>query len=121
MKASLRNTTHSHASSILYAAILSWTSKLFLQIILQILISAFQLFFLFLSGRITLKVIFYYLHHFIFKVYTCSSRYFEKPAGSFVHRYRHVAASLRLKQWCINNEAVSLIHLHYAKIKRNPE
>jgi hypothetical protein len=75
----------------------------------------------FLSGRITLKVIFYYFHHYLFKVYKYSNRYFGKPTGSFIHCYRHAALFLHLKQWCITNEAVSLIQLHYARIKRNPE
>lgn len=76
---------------------------------------------LFLSGRITLKVISYHFHNYLFKIYKYPSPHFEKPTGSFIHCYRHAALFLHLKQWCITNEAVSLIQVHYAEKPRNPE
>jgi hypothetical protein len=76
---------------------------------------------LFLSDRITLKVIFYYFHQYLFKVYKYSSRYFEKPKRVLFYRYRCTPLILHLGQWQIANETESLIHLHYAQIKRNPE
>lgn len=88
---------------------------------LQQLTNIGRLLSLFLSGRITLKVIFYYFHNYLFKVYKYSTPHFEKPVGSFIHCYRHVAVFLHLKQWCITNEAVSLIQVHYAEKPRNPE
>jgi len=76
---------------------------------------------LFLSGRITLKVIFYYFNNYLFKIYKYPSPHFEKPTGSFIHCYRHAVLFLHLKQWCINNKADSLIQVHYAEKPRNPE
>lgn len=76
---------------------------------------------LFLSGRITLKVIFYYFHHYIFKVYKYSSPHFEKPTCSFIHRCRYALHFLHLKQWEVSNETESLIQVHYAEKPRNPE
>ena len=76
---------------------------------------------LFLSGRITLKVIFYYFHHFIFKVYRYSSRYFEKPNRVLFEQYPGTLFFLHLKQWRIANEAVSLIQIQYSTKPRNPE
>lgn len=76
---------------------------------------------LFLSGRITLKVTFFHFSKYIFKSYKCINRHFEKPKKVLFHQYRCTPLFLHLKQWCITNEAVSLIQLHYARIKRNPE
>ena len=121
MKTSLKNITLSHTNSILCAAIVSCISKLYMRVVLQIFLSAWLHSSLFLSGHITLKVIFYHFHHYLFKVYKYSSPHFEKPTGSFIHCYRHAALFLHLKQWCITNEAVSLIQVHYAEKPRNPE
>ena len=121
MKASLKNTTHPHTTSILCAAILLCTSKLFLRKVLQSLINAYLLFLLFLSGRIALKVIFYYFHNYIFKTYKCIYRHFEKPNSVLFQQYRCTPLFLHLGQWHIANETESLIQLHYAQIKRNPE
>ena len=76
---------------------------------------------LFLSGRITLKVIFYYFHHYLFEVYKCINENFEKPNSVLFQEYRCTPLFLHLGQWHIANEAESLIQLHYARIKRNPE
>jgi hypothetical protein len=121
MKARLRNTTHSQANTFLYDTVVSCISKLYMRVVLQAFPNAWLLLSLFLSGRITLKVIFYHFHNYLFKIYKYPTPHFKKPPGSFVHRYRHAALFLHLKQWCIINEAVSLIQLHYAQIKRNPE
>jgi hypothetical protein len=76
---------------------------------------------LFLSGRLTLKVIFYYFHHYLFKVYKCINENFEKPNSVLFQEYRCTPLFLHLGQWHIANETESLIQLHYAQIKRNPE
>ena len=87
--------------------------------------SSFQyvlsLLFLFLSGRITLKVIFYYFHNYLFKVYKCINQHFGKPNQVLFQKYRCTPLSLHLSQWQIANETESLIQLHFAQIKRNPE
>ncbi|HEY5463208.1 MAG TPA: hypothetical protein VIJ95_08125 [Hanamia sp.] len=46
---------------------------------------------------------------------------FEKPHQFLHRRYKSNRIFLHLSQWQIANETVSLIHLHYAQIKRNPE
>jgi hypothetical protein len=76
---------------------------------------------LFLSGSLTLKVIFYYFHHYLFKAYKCINEHFEKPKRVLFYRYRCTPLFLHLSQWQIANETESLIQLHYAQIKRNPE
>jgi hypothetical protein len=76
---------------------------------------------LFLSGRITLKVVFYYFHHYLFKVYKCINQHFEKPNQVLFQKYRCTPLVLHLSQWQIANETESLIQLHFAQIKRNPE
>jgi hypothetical protein len=76
---------------------------------------------LFLSGHVTLKVIFYHFHHYIFKVYKYSSRHFEKPNRVLFAQYPGVPHFLHLKQWRIANEAESLIQIQYATKPRNPE
>jgi len=100
---------------------LTYKATLFLHNVQQLFLYVSKFLSLFLSGRITLKVIFYYLHNYLFKIYKYPIPQFEKPAGSFIHCYLHAAPFLHLKQWCITNEAASLIQLHYAQIKRNPE
>ena len=77
--------------------------------------------FLFLAGRITLKVIFYYFHHYLFKVFKYPSPHFEKPNHVLFKQYRCTPLFLHLNQWQIANETESLIQLHFAQIKRNPE
>jgi hypothetical protein len=76
---------------------------------------------LFRSGRITLKVIFYYFHHYLFKIYIFPRPHFEKPNRVLFQQYSCTPLSLHLGQWHIANETESLIQLHYARIKRNPE
>jgi hypothetical protein len=76
---------------------------------------------LFLSGHITLKVIFYHFHHYIFKVYKYSSPHFEKPKRVLFEQYPGAPLFLHLKQWRIANEAESLIQIQYATKPRNPE
>lgn len=82
---------------------------------------AYKVLYVPLSGRITLKVIFYYFHHYIFKVYKCINQHFEKPKCVLFHQYRLAPLFLHLKQWQIANETESLIQLHYAEKPRNPE
>lgn len=82
---------------------------------------AYKVLYVLLSGRITLKVIFCYFHHYLFKVYKYSSRHFEKPNRVLFQQYRCTPLFLHLNQWQIANETESLIQLHYARIKRNPE
>jgi hypothetical protein len=76
---------------------------------------------LFLSGRLTIKVIFYYFHHYLFKAYKCINRHFEKPSSVLFKQYRIAPLVQLLKQWRTSNEAEILIQIHYALIKRNPE
>lgn len=76
---------------------------------------------LFLSGRITLKIIFYHFQHYITKAYKCITPHFEKPNRVLFYQYRCAPLSLHLSQWQMANETESLIHLHYMQIKRNPE
>ena len=121
MKASLKNITLSCTNSILCAVIVSCISKLYMRVVLQAFLSAWLLLSLFLYGRITRKVIFYYFHNYLFKIYKYPSPHFEKPTGSLINCYRYAPLFLHLNQWRIANEVVSLIHLHYAQIKRNPE
>jgi len=45
----------------------------------------------------------------------------EKPDQFIVQRYKSYRLYLRLMQWKKNNEAKSLIQLHYASKPRNPE
>jgi hypothetical protein len=77
--------------------------------------------FLFLSGTITLKTIFRNFQNYIFKRYQCVNQHFEKPASLLFQEYRIAPLLLHLKQWLIANETESLMHLHFAQIKRNPE
>jgi hypothetical protein len=94
---------------------------LFLRHVQQLLLCVCRFLSLFLSGRITLKVIFYYFHHYIFKVYKYSSHHFEKPNRALFQQYRAAPIFLHLKQWRIANEAESLILIQYATKPRNPE
>lgn len=121
MKASLKNITFSHTNSILCAAIVSSISKLYMRVLLQTFLNAWLPLSLFLYGRITLKIIFYHFHNYLFKIYKYPTPHFEKPKCVLFHRYRCTPLILHLGQWQIANETESLIHLHYAQIKRNPE
>jgi hypothetical protein len=76
---------------------------------------------LFLSGAITLKTIFHHFQHYIFKKYKSINEPIEKPTRRLFNQYPVTPLALHLAQWRSNNEAESLIHLHYAQIKRNPE
>lgn len=80
-----------------------------------------KLVFLFFSCRITLKVIFYHFHNYLFKVYKCINQHFEKPYSLLLQQHRSCPLFLHLKQWLVVNEKKSLMELHYAQIKRNPE
>jgi hypothetical protein len=77
--------------------------------------------YLFLLGRITLKTIFCYFQHDIFKGYKLINEHIEKPTRQLFNQYPVTPLALHLAQWHSINEAESLIHLHYAQIKRNPE
>jgi hypothetical protein len=72
-------------------------------------------------GIITLKAIFSHFHNYLFKIYKCINPHFEKPDRVLFQQYRCTPLFLHLNQWQIANETESLIRLHYAQIKRNPE
>jgi len=65
--------------------------------------------------------IFFRFHRLISKTYKFIELPFEKPHQFLHRRYKSNRIFLHLRQWQIANETVSLIHLHYAQIKRNPE
>jgi hypothetical protein len=50
-----------------------------------------------------------------------SKTFFEKPHHALYQRYKCYRLFLRLRKWQIANAAESLIEVHYAQIKRNPE
>jgi hypothetical protein len=77
--------------------------------------------FLLLSGTVTLKAIFHHFQHYIFKRYQSINEHIEKPTILLFQQYPVAPLVLHLTQWRLANEAESLIHLHYAQIKRNPE
>jgi len=87
----------------------------------QSLSCGYRCFYLFLSGTLTLKAIFRYFQNYIFKRYKCIKELFEKPTILLFQQYPVAPLVLHLAQWGLANEAESLIHLHYAQIKRNPE
>lgn len=75
---------------------------------------------LLLCGRITLKVIFYYFYHYIFKIYKCINQHFEEPNRVLFQQYRCTPLFLHLKQWHTANEAESLLVVQYATKPKNP-
>jgi hypothetical protein len=87
----------------------------------QSLLRLWGLLYLFLSGTITLKVIFYHFHNYIFKKYQTLNELFEKPYRSPFQHYRIAPLFLHLKQWRNANEAESLIQVQYATKPKNPE
>lgn len=76
---------------------------------------------IFLSGSFTLKIIFYYFHHYITKAYQCIHQHFEKPTSLLFQQYRIAPLVLHLAQWRLANEAESLMVVQYATKPRNPE
>lgn len=73
------------------------------------------------SGRITLKVISHYFHHYLFKIYRCIQEHLKKKKYSLFLQYCCAPLFLHLKQWQTTNEAVSLTQVRYASKPRNPE
>ena len=121
MKASLRNTTHFKANTLLYdTVIVSCILKRYLRVVLQAYASAWQLLFLFLPSPIKVKTTSHFPKY-LFKLYKCIYEHFEKPNYVLFQKYRCTPLFLHLSQWQLANETESLIQLHYAQIKRNPE
>ena len=87
----------------------------------QSLLLIWRCLYLFLSGIITLKTIFYHFHHYITKAYKCINQHFEKPNRSLFQQYRCFPLFLHLGQWQASNEEESLIQVHYAAKPKNPE
>ena len=94
-------------------------ATLLLQKLQQLFSNIDHLLSLLLSGRYTLGITFYYFDTYIFHRYF--NPHFEKPACVLFQQRRHLPLSLHLTQWLRTNQAASLIQLHFAQIKRNPE
>jgi hypothetical protein len=54
-------------------------------------------------------------------IYQFIALQFKKPEPSLHYRYKNYRLCFHFLQWKIINEVRSLIQLHYAQIKRNPE
>lgn len=79
-----------------------------------------RIFFLFLSGTITLKTALKYFKLYLTKI--CKNLYspFEKPNRLF-KKYRIAPLTLMLNQWRIAHQNESLEQVLYAAMPRNPE
>jgi hypothetical protein len=121
VKASLRNTTHFKANTLLYdTVIVSCTLKRCRRLELQAYANPWQLLFLFLPSPIKVKTTSHFPKY-LFKLYKCINQHFEKPNQVLFQKYRCRPLSLHLNQWQIANEAESLIQIQYATKPRNPE
>jgi hypothetical protein len=60
-------------------------------------------------------------HEYFFKLHKSSYQPFEKSNRVPASRYQYSPLFLPLYQWQISEQLNSLIEVHYAQIKRNPE
>jgi hypothetical protein len=74
-----------------------------------------------LSRGVRSIVLHYYALLYIKKRYAATKTPFEKPVPAFYRQYKNVRLLIRLKHWRKTKTPASLIRVHYAQIKRNPE